>query len=86
MRHAIERRFHSARAARLHGDSRQIHPEIDALHQDVRNVQVIILDERHPPLETRVPAEVIDRLQHFLRRDCPTGCALPAKISCTGRR
>ena len=33
------------------GTSRQVEPEVDALHQDVRDVHVVVLDERDPALE-----------------------------------
>ena len=45
VRHAVDRRLHAARAARLERLARVVQPDVAALHEEVRDVQVVVVDE-----------------------------------------
>ena len=66
--HPVQRRLHAAGTGGLERHPGQIEPEIHALHQQVGQVHVVVLEERHPALERGVPGELVDALQHFLAR------------------
>ena len=53
---------------RLERHPRQVEPEVHALHQQVGQVHVVVLEERHPALELGVAGELVDALEHFLAR------------------
>ena len=66
MRHAVDRRLHAARAARLERLARVVQPDVAALHQEVRDVQVVVVDERDPAAEHRIERAPVDALQVVL--------------------
>src|ERR1043166_2697418 len=51
MQRAIDRRFHTARSARLERLARRIQPHIAALDQKVRDVKIVVLQKRDSPPE-----------------------------------
>ena len=60
--------FMPLRAARLERHARQVEPEVHALHQQVGQVHVVVLEERDPALELGIAGELVDALEHFLAR------------------
>ena len=66
VRHAVHRRLHAARAARLERLARIVQPHVAALHQEVRDVQVVVVDERDASAELRIERALVDALQVVL--------------------
>ena len=61
-----------------------VQPKIDALHETARDVAVVILQKHDAVFETGFAAEFVNFLDEALPPSS-RGCALPAKINCTGR-
>ena len=68
LRHAVDRGLHAARAARLERLARIVQPDVAALDQEVRHVQVVVVDERDPPGEHRIGRAPVDLLQVMFAR------------------
>ena len=66
MRDAVERRLHAARAARLERLARVVQPDVAALHEEMRDVQVVVVDERDAAAEQRIERASVDALQMML--------------------
>ena len=68
VRHAVHRRLHAARAARLERLARVVQPHVAALHEVVRDVQVVVVDEGEAAAEDRIERAPEDALQVVLGR------------------
>ena len=66
LRYAVQCRLHAARAACLERRPRHIQPDIHALDQTVGEMHVVVLDERDPALEARLPRMGVHALEHLL--------------------
>ena len=66
VRGAVDGRFHPARAACLERLARVVQPDVAALHQKVRHVEVVIFHERDAPSEFRIERAAIDALEVVL--------------------
>ena len=65
---AVHRRLHAARAARFERLARRVEPDVAALHQQVRDVQVVVVDERDAAAELRIERVPEHRLKMMLAR------------------
>ncbi len=68
VRHAVERRLHAAGAAGFERLARVVEPHVAALHQVVRDVHVVVVDEGEPAAELRIERVLEDALQVVLGR------------------
>src|SRR5215208_185161 len=68
LRDSVECRLHATGPAGLERNPGQVEPEVHALHQEVRQVHVVVLEKRHASLELGVAGELVDALAHFLAR------------------
>ena len=66
VRHAVDRRFHPAGAARLERLARVVQPHVAALHEEVRDVQIVVVDEGDASAEQRIERALVDALQMVL--------------------
>src|SRR5436189_3945179 len=62
VRHAVERRLHAAGAARLHRLARVVQPHVAALDQEMRDVQVVVVDEGDAAAEGGIDRAAVDLL------------------------
>src|SRR5256884_721104 len=62
----VQRRLYAARPRRLEWGARHVEPQIDALHQVVREVHLVIFQEGDPALEPGLARQRIDALEHLL--------------------
>jgi hypothetical protein len=70
---------------RLERSTRVVQPDVDALDQEAADPHVVVLEDEHAATELLVSA---DRWKISWMTRCPgrsAGCALPAKMTCTGR-
>ena len=56
VQHAVHRRLHAARAARLERLARGVQPHVAALHEQMRDVQIVVVDERDAAAELGIEA------------------------------
>ena len=66
VRHAVDRGLHAARAAGFERLARLVQPHVAALHEEMRDVQVVVVDERHASAEHRLERATVDLLQMVL--------------------
>src|SRR4029453_3441684 len=66
MRHAVDRGLHAARAARLERLPRVVQPDVASLDEKMRDMQVVVVDERHAAGEERIERVLVDALQVML--------------------
>ena len=66
VRRAVDGRLHAARAAGFERLARVVQPHVAALHQEVGDVQVVVVDEGDAPAEHRVERAPVDPLQVML--------------------
>src|SRR3989442_6870552 len=66
LRHAVQRGLHATGAAGLERDAWQIDPEVDPGDHALRQIQLVILQERDAPLEARILGGHVHALQHAL--------------------
>ena len=76
----LMRRLHAARAARFERLARVVQPDVAALHEEVRDVQVVVVDEGDAAAEQRIERAPVDALQVVL-----AGCRRPG-APCRRRR
>ena len=62
----LMRGLHAAGAARLERLARVVQPHVAALHEEVRDVQIVVVDERDAPAEQRIERALVDALQMML--------------------
>ena len=62
----IEYRLHSAGARRLQRSTRIIEPHVNTLYHVTTDVNIVVFDEHEPVCETRIVAEIRNRLDEFL--------------------
>ena len=62
----LMRGLHAARAAGLERLPRVVQPDVAALHEEVRDVQVVVVDERDAAAEHRIERAPVDALQVML--------------------
>ena len=83
----VQRRLHAARATGLERFPWVVQPDVTALHDKVRHMQVVVVDERDPPSQRRVERSLIDALQVALPdiirwvRLCPRTRSGPANVA-----
>ena len=63
MRHAVDARLHAARAAGFERLARRVEPDVAPLREEVRDVQIVVVDEGDAPAVDRVDRVAIDLLQ-----------------------
>src|SRR5260221_10679039 len=63
MRRSVDGSLHAARSAGLVRLAGSVQPEIASLDQVVRDVHVVVVDERHAAAERRIEGAPIDALQ-----------------------
>ena len=66
VRDAVERRLHAARAARLHRLARVVQPDVAALHQEVRDVEIVVVHEGDPSAVRGIDRVSVDLLDVML--------------------
>ena len=66
MRHAVDCRLHAARAACFERFARVVEPDVAALHEEVRHVQVVVVDEGDAAAELRIQGLPIHPLKMML--------------------
>src|SRR6266480_3901800 len=63
---SVQRRFHATRPRRLEWGARHVEPQIDALHQVVSEVHLVVFQEGDPALEPGFARERVYALEHLL--------------------
>ena len=66
MGNAVDAGFHPARAARFQRLARGVEPDVAALHQEMRHVQVVVVHERDPATVGGVDRVAVNLLQMLL--------------------
>ena len=66
VRDAVDSGLHAARAARFERFSRRVQPDVASLRQEMRDVQIVIVDEGDAPAIHGVDRVTIDVLQVML--------------------
>ena len=63
---AVQGRLHAARAAGLVGADRVVEPHVAAAREHAAHLHVVLLDERHAPLEAGLAGVLVDDAREFL--------------------
>src|SRR4029079_17497961 len=70
VRRAVDRRLHAARAARLERLAWIVQPDVTPLREEVRDVEVVVIDERDAAAELRIERALVHALEmvfaHFV--------------------
>ena len=66
MGRAVQGGFHAAGAARFERLARSVEPDVAALHEEVRHVEVVVVDEREPSAEQRIERALVHPLKGVL--------------------
>src|SRR4029079_1973636 len=59
VRRAVDRRLHAPRAALSERLARMVQPDVTALHQEVRDVEVVVIDEGDAAAELRIERTLV---------------------------
>jgi hypothetical protein len=66
LRNSVQCGFHAARSRSFHWNDWKVEPEIHALHQQMPDVHVVVLEKRDASLELRISREMMYALKDFL--------------------
>src|SRR5215475_492084 len=77
MKHTVERRLHAASSAGFERLARIVEPDVAATHQEVRPVQIVVMDERNPARKPGIAGAPVNALKTFF-----AGAVGRVRLSC----